>query len=148
MREIPLNTERYKTPQESKVLDRARQEIEKYEENGELLALIDDGYFQIGSLGGGNHFIELQEDEEGYLCIMIHSGSRHLGKAVCDYFHEKARQLNRLWYSEVKDEYRLAFLPAEAKNNDFPGMHNCDGSLLPHRIPQYIPYVFLSVFLQ
>ena len=115
MREIPLNTERYKTPQESKVLDRARQEIEKYEENGELLALIDDGYFQIGSLGGGNHFIELQEDEEGYLCIMIHSGSRHLGKAVCDYFHEKARQLNRLWYSEVKDEYRLAFLPAEAK---------------------------------
>lgn len=115
MREIPLNTERYKTPQESKVLDRARQEIEKYEENGELLVLIDDGYFQIGSLGGGNHFIELQEDEEGYLCIMIHSGSRHLGKAVCDYFHEKARQLNRLWYSEVKDEYRLAFLPAEAK---------------------------------
>ena len=115
MREIPLNTERYKAPQESKVLDRAKQEMEKYEDNAELLPLIDDGYFQIGSLGGGNHFIEIQEDEAGYLCIMIHSGSRHLGKAICDYFHEKARELNRLWYSEVKDEYRLAFLPVQAK---------------------------------
>ena len=115
MREIPLNTERYKTPQVSAVLDRAKQEIEKYEENGELVPLIEDGYYQTGSLGGGNHFIELQEDENGYLCIMIHSGSRHLGKAICDYFHEKARELNRLWYSEVKEEHRLAFLPVHTK---------------------------------
>lgn len=115
MREIPLNTERYKTPQASAVLDRAKQEIEKYEENGELVPLIEDGYYQAGSLGGGNHFIELQEDENGYLCIMIHSGSRHLGKAICDYFHEKARELNRIWYSEVKEEHRLAFLPVHTK---------------------------------
>ena len=115
MRAIPLNTERYKTPQESKVLDRAQQEMEKYEENVELVPLIRDGYFQVGSLGGGNHFIELQEDQDGYLCIMIHSGSRHLGKAICDHFHEKARELNRLWYSDVKDEYRLSFLPVHTK---------------------------------
>ena len=115
MREIPLNTERYKTPQASAVLDRAKQEIEKYEENGELVPLIEDGYYQAGSLGGGNHFIELQEDENGYLCIMIHSGSRHLGKAICDYFHEKARELNRIWYSEVKEEHRLAFLPVQTE---------------------------------
>ena len=115
MRAIPLNTERYKTPQESEVLDRAQQEMEKYEENAELVPLIRDGYFQVGSLGGGNHFIELQEDQEGYLCIMIHSGSRHLGKAICDHFHEKARALNQMWYSEVKDEYHLAFLPVHSK---------------------------------
>ncbi len=115
MRTIPLNTERYKVPQESRVLDRAKQEMEKYEKNKELLPLIDDGYFQAGSLGGGNHFIELQEDEEGYLCVMIHSGSRHLGKAVCDYFHKTARELNRRWYSEVKEEYQLAFLPTDTE---------------------------------
>ena len=115
MREIPLNTERYKTPQHSETLDRAKQEMEKYEKNAELIPLIEDGYYQVGSLGGGNHFIELQEDQEGYLCIMIHSGSRHLGKAICDYFHEKARELNRKWYSEVKDEYRLAFLPVQSE---------------------------------
>lgn len=84
MRTIPLNTERYKTPQASEVLDRAQQEMEKYEKDEVLIPLIEDGYFQVGSLGGGNHFIELQEDQEGYLCIMIHSGSRHLGKAICD----------------------------------------------------------------
>lgn len=115
MRSIPLGTERYKTPQESQVLDNAKKEIDKYKDDAELLPLIDDGYFQIGSLGGGNHFLELQKDQDGYLCIMIHSGSRHLGKAICDYFHEKARELDMMWYSEVKDEYRLAFLPVHSK---------------------------------
>lgn len=115
MRSIPLNTERYKAPQESSVLDRAKQEMEKYDKNAELLPLIEDGYFQVGSLGGGNHFIELQEDMDGYLCIMIHSGSRHLGKAICDYFHKIAREFNQMWYSEVKDEYHLAFLPVQSE---------------------------------
>lgn len=111
MRAIPLNMERYKTPQTSEVLDLAKSEIDKYAVDAELLPLIEDGYYQVGSLGGGNHFIELQEDEQGFLGVMIHSGSRHLGKAICDYFHNKARELNRMWYSEVPDDYRLAFLP-------------------------------------
>lgn len=115
MRAVPLNAERYKEPQKSQVLDQAKQEIGKYEKDIELLPLIEDGYYQVGSLGGGNHFIELQEDQDGFLCIMIHSGSRHLGKAVCDYFHKKARELNRMWYSEVKEEYRLAFLPVHSE---------------------------------
>ena len=58
---------------------------------------------------------ELQEDDNGYLCIMIHSGSRHFGKSVCDYFHNKARELNKKWYSVVPDEHRLAFLPVDTK---------------------------------
>lgn len=115
MRSIPLGAERYKTLQKSQVLDKAKQEIDKYKDDTELLPLIDDGYFQVGSLGSGNHFLELQKDQNGYLCIMIHSGSRHLGKEICDYFHEKARNLNQMWYSEVKDEYRLAFLPVTSK---------------------------------
>ena len=115
MRTIPLATERYREPQKSRVLDRAKQEPEKYQEDQELLPLIEDGYFQVGSLGGGNHFIELQEDQDGCLCIMLHSGSRHLGKEICDHFHKKARELNRRWYSEVKDEYQLAFLPVQAR---------------------------------
>ena len=66
---------------------------------------------QIGTLGGGNHFIELQRDEEGYLWVMIHSGSRNLGKKVCDYYDQIAISLNELWHSEVKSSLRLAFLP-------------------------------------
>lgn len=115
MRTIPLGFEKYKTAQQSEVLDKAKESMDKYENNPELVPLIDEGYFQVGTLGGGNHFIELQEDEEGYLCVMIHSGSRHLGKAICDYFHNKARELNEKWYSMVPDYYRLAFLPVHSE---------------------------------
>lgn len=115
MRSVPVGFEKHKQKQESAVLDLALENMDKYEANPELVHLIEEGYFQVGTLGGGNHFIELQEDEEGYLCIMIHSGSRHLGKEICDYFHNKARELNSTWYSQVPDEYRLAFLPVHTK---------------------------------
>ncbi|MDE6387553.1 MAG: RtcB family protein [Lachnospiraceae bacterium] len=115
MRTVPVGFEKHKQKQVSAVLDRALENMDRYEANPELIHLIEEGYFQVGTLGGGNHFIELQEDEEGYLCIMIHSGSRHLGKEICDCFHNKAREMNRTWYSEVPDEYRLAFLPIHTK---------------------------------
>lgn len=111
MRAVPVGFDSYKQKQESAVLDQASENVEQYAANPELVHLIEEGYFQVGTLGGGNHFIELQQDEEGYLCIMIHSGSRHLGKEICAYFHNKARELNQRWYSQVPEEYGLAFLP-------------------------------------
>lgn len=45
---------------------------------------------EIGTLGGGNHFIELQKDEDDNLWIMIHSGSRNLGARVGAYYNELA----------------------------------------------------------
>ncbi len=113
MRNIPVNTARHSKPQKSPVLDRAKEEMDKYEKNADLIPLIEDGYFQVGTLGGGNHFVELQVDEEGYLGIMIHSGSRHLGKEICDYFHNVARELNNHYFSQVPEEWRLAFLPVD-----------------------------------
>jgi tRNA-splicing ligase RtcB len=66
---------------------------------------------QIGTLGGGNHFIELQRCNEGYLWIMIHSGSRNLGKQVADYYNRVAKKQNELWFSSVDAKVDLAFLP-------------------------------------
>lgn len=113
MRNIPVGVKRFKNPQVSKVLDQAKEEIWKYQEDSALLPLIEDGYYQVGTLGGGNHFVELQEDENGYLCIMLHSGSRHMGKEIGDYFHNIAQELNRKYYSVVPEESRLAFLPVD-----------------------------------
>lgn len=113
LRNIPVNFKKHKTPQSSYTLDKAKSELDKYEADKELLDEIEAGYFQIGTLGGGNHFIELQEDEEGYLGIMLHSGSRHFGKQVCDHFNNIAKELNEKWYSTVPLEYRLAFLPVD-----------------------------------
>ncbi len=70
---------------------------------------------QVGTLGGGNHFIELQKDDEGWLWIMIHSGSRNLGKQVGDYYNRQAAMLNDRYFSSVKSELGLPFLPLRTK---------------------------------
>lgn len=46
----------------------------------------------LGTLGGGNHFIELDEDEQDYNYLVIHSGSRNLGVKVCNYFQHLAKK--------------------------------------------------------
>lgn len=66
---------------------------------------------EVGTLGGGNHFIELQKDEEDTLWVMIHSGSRNLGARVGGYYNEMAKTLNARWHSIVSPEINLAFLP-------------------------------------
>ena len=47
-------------------------------------------YKSIGSLGGGNHFIEVDKDDEGNLYLVVHSGSRHLGVEVASYYQAEA----------------------------------------------------------
>ena len=69
---------------------------------------------QIGTLGGGNHFIELQADDEGKLWVMIHSGSRNLGLQVCNHYDRAAKELNARWFSSIPAEYELAFLPVRS----------------------------------
>ena len=68
-------------------------------------------YNSIGTLGGGNHFIEIQKGSNDHIWIMIHSGSRNLGKQVADYYNKLAIQLNSKWYSSVEKNKDLAFLP-------------------------------------
>ena len=69
---------------------------------------------QIGTLGGGNHFIEIQKGSDGYIWIMIHSGSRNLGKQVADYYNKLAVKLNEKWFSVVDKKQELAFLPLDS----------------------------------
>ena len=69
----------------------------------------------IGTLGGGNHFIEFQKGNDGFVWIMIHSGSRNLGKQVSDHYNKVAVALNEKWRSEVPKEWQLAFLPLDSR---------------------------------
>ena len=69
---------------------------------------------QVGTLGGGNHFLELQKDTDGTLWIMIHSGSRNLGAQVGSYYNEKAKVLNKRWFSNVDPDIDMAFLPMQS----------------------------------
>ncbi|WP_282037452.1 RtcB family protein [Saccharicrinis aurantiacus] len=76
---------------------------------------LDKAKMQIGSLGGGNHFIEIQHGSDGCIWVMIHSGSRNLGNQVAQFYNQKAKALNERWHSSVPAAYDLAFLPIETK---------------------------------
>ncbi|MDR2584683.1 MAG: RtcB family protein [Prevotellaceae bacterium] len=68
---------------------------------------------QLGTLGGGNHFIELQRCNDGFLWIMIHSGSRNFGLQVAEHYNKRAKKLNEMYFSLVNPKADLAFLPFE-----------------------------------
>lgn len=53
---------------------------------------IQRGKRSIGTLGGGNHFIEIDKDENGNLYLVVHSGSRHLGREVAEYYQDQAER--------------------------------------------------------
>lgn len=74
-----------------------RSKAHRFAENIDLDTLLcqrhvqaDKAYASIGTLGGGNHFIEIDRGEDGALWLIIHSGSRHLGVEVATYYHEEA----------------------------------------------------------
>lgn len=54
---------------------------------------ISRAYCSVGTLGGGNHFIEVDRDKDGYLCLVIHTGSRHLGLEIAKYYQDKAYEI-------------------------------------------------------
>ena len=113
---IPLGMDHHKERQDESYLPQGH-DIDK-------LTVVKAQYIsaqrQVGTLGGGNHFIELQRDEQGMLWIMIHSGSRNLGKQVGDHYNKLAVMLNERWHSMVKPELRLAFLPLRTQEfNDY-----------------------------
>jgi RNA-splicing ligase RtcB len=65
----------------------------------------------IGTLGGGNHFIELGKDDDGLLYIVIHSGSRNLGKQVAEYYQNTAA--NKLDRRGKKADRALAYVTGQ-----------------------------------
>ncbi|KPA15104.1 protein belonging to Uncharacterized protein family UPF0027 [Candidatus Magnetomorum sp. HK-1] len=67
----------------------------------------------LGTLGGGNHFIEVQAGDDNYIWLMIHSGSRHLGNMIAKYYNQLALSLNIMWRSDISSK-DLAFLPVES----------------------------------
>ena len=66
---------------------------------------------QFGSLGGGNHFLELQRDSEEHVWIMLHSGSRYLGVEIRDYYLAEGQRLEGI---DQKLYSRIPHFPADS----------------------------------
>lgn len=72
---------------------------------------------QMGTLGGGNHFIEICLDEENRVWVMLHSGSRGIGNAMADYFIKLARHDIERWMINLPDR-DLAYFPEDSEHFD------------------------------
>ena len=72
---------------------------------------------QMGTLGGGNHFIEVCLDESDQVWVMLHSGSRGIGNALATYFIELARQDMERWMIHLPDK-DLAYFPEGSEHFD------------------------------
>jgi tRNA-splicing ligase RtcB len=68
----------------------------------------------LGTLGGGNHFIELQISESEEVWMMLHSGSRNLGYRIANFYHKLAQSLNLKWCADLPSE-DLAFLRLDSQ---------------------------------
>ncbi len=71
----------------------------------------------LGTLGTGNHFIEVCLDENDRVWVMLHSGSRGIGNAIGQFFIELAKQDMRRWYINLPDE-DLAYFPEGTQHFD------------------------------
>lgn len=107
-RDIPTGFNHQKVPQTigEELMDMTKQ---LSYDNLKLREVVNKMPSQMGTLGGGNHFIEIQKGDDGHIWIMLHSGSRGIGKMTCDYYNKMAEDLNKQWYSYSAKE--LAFLP-------------------------------------
>jgi tRNA-splicing ligase RtcB len=65
---------------------------------------------QLGTLGGGNHFIEIQKDSDDYIWLMVHSGSRNIGYKVADHYNRVAKAQTGSGRKRVHPGWDLAYL--------------------------------------
>ncbi|MFH1715437.1 MAG: RtcB family protein [Elusimicrobiota bacterium] len=110
---VPLGFEHHKKAQDNKWMPL---------KNGDYYPIIDREFLsakhQVGTLGGGNHFLELQKGNDGFIWFMIHSGSRNLGKKVADYHNQKAKITNEKKGFPVPKEFDLAPLYVDTQESE------------------------------
>jgi tRNA-splicing ligase RtcB len=116
---VPVGFDHHKEPRTWEGFDRAP-DIKIIQ--GEL----NSARHQLGTLGGGNHFIEIQKGDDGHIWIMLHSGSRNFGFKTAHVYHERAKELCERWYSNIPHK-DLSFLPMDTADGReyFDAMNFC-----------------------
>lgn len=101
----------------------------------------------LGTLGGGNHFIEVDKDEEGTIYVVVHSGSRHLGLEVAQYYQEEAyKSLNGQTKKDI--ERLIADLKAQGREKEIQNSIAALKRTAVTEIPKSLAYVSGELFDQ
>lgn len=86
MRDVPMGFRIHKKPQPGSGF------IDKSLLPPELENEVKRARKSLGTLGGGNHFVDVLKTGEGAVCLMVHTGSRHFGYAIAEHFHKRAQK--------------------------------------------------------
>ncbi len=101
----------------------------------------------LGTLGGGNHFIEVDRDDEGNLYLVIHSGSRHLGVEVAGYYQEEGyRALNGTTKKDI--EKLITDYKTQGRDKEIQSSIEALKSTVHTEIPKTLAYVSGELFDQ
>ena len=122
--EVPAGMRMRKTPH-TMASEMSADELACYGKSG---CKVNDDVFRLslGTLGGGNHFWELDKDEEGSIWLVVHTGSRRSGKDVAEYYQKMAyeeRNLTGAKHRELLQEKRQAYIEqvkAEGRHEELP----------------------------
>ena len=98
---IPLGFKKHRKPRDWEGYSKAPNSKPIMEE-------LDNSRYQLGSLGGGNHFMTMEKGSDGYIWLMVHSGSRNFGYTIANYYNDLAKGLEM-----NKDSKDLAALPLD-----------------------------------
>ena len=111
---IPLGFKHHQAPQPNAVMP-PLPDVEVEKELPVVAREYSSGRRQVGTLGGGNHFIELQQGSDQHIWLMVHSGSRNLGYKVAGYYNKLAQKMNFDSGLKVPKQWQLAPLPVESR---------------------------------
>lgn len=101
----------------------------------------------LGTLGGGNHFIEANRDDEKGLYLVVHSGSRHLGLEVAEYYQQEGyRALNGCAKKDIED--LIAELKAQGREKEIQKSIQALKNTKRTSVPKALAYVFGDLFEQ
>ena len=113
---IPSGFARRREPPVSKYDDKV---IEIIQLANKLELDVYDVLCQLGTLGGGNHFIEVNRDPEDNYWLVIHSGSRNFGLKIATYYQDRAKELMKKMFIEKEEYKNLEFLPLDMGGNEY-----------------------------
>ncbi len=98
----------------------------------------------LGTLGGGNHFIEIDRASDGALYLVIHSGSRNLGKQVAEHYQQLAVELNqgREAYFKKRDALIAEYKAAGRRREIQAALEQLYWTKTPMTVPEDLCYVY------
>ncbi|SDP65679.1 RtcB family protein [Desulforhopalus singaporensis] len=123
---IPLGFNHHKKPRPAKLMPDLSTAIS--ESSLPVIAReFEKGRYQLGTLGGGNHFIEIQMGNDGHIWLMIHSGSRNIGYRIAGYYNQLAKDFHKSGGLKIDPKWQLDYLPICSTNgsNYFTEMEYC-----------------------